>query len=92
MRASPAGLRRLPWAAILAIAKIVWERFRDDVEPGDRSRLGAIVRKSRGNPWRLTEKERHDLLRILGHVDRTRLARDVAGAASLRRAGRFLRR
>ena len=92
MRASPGAVRRLPWTVILGVARIVYERFRDDVPPADRRRLGMLVRKSHGNPWRLTEKERKDLLRILGHVDKTKLGRDVAGVVSVRRAGRLLRR
>ena len=90
----PAGaaLRALPWRFILEIATLIVTRFRDDVPAADRRRLTALVRKSKGNPRRLTDKERRELLAILRRVDLSRLGKDVAGAVSVRRARGLLRR
>ena len=86
------GLRALPWRLILEVATIVVTRFRDDLQPGDRRRLTALVRKSKGNPRRLTEKERHEVVKILRRVDLSRLGRDVAGVVTVRGARRRLKR
>ena len=84
--------RALPWAAILAVGRIAYDRFREDVKPQDRRRLGELLRKSRGNPSRLTERERHEVLAIVRHVDVRRLGRDAAGAVSMSRATKLLKR
>jgi hypothetical protein len=84
--------RTLPWAAILAVGRIVYDRFQEDVKPQDRKRLGALLRKSRGNPARLTERERNELFTIVRNVDVRRLSRDAAGAVSISRASKLLKR
>lgn len=84
--------RTLPWAALLAVARLIYDRFREDVSPSDRRKLGTLLRKSRGNPSRLTARDRDDILRILRDVDYKRLGRDVAGAATMSRATRLLKR
>jgi hypothetical protein len=84
--------RTLPWAAILAIARLIYDRFREDVQPSDRRKLGTLLRKSRGNPTRLTARERDEVLAILRNVDVKRLGREVAGAATVSRATRLLKR
>ena len=83
-----AGLRAVPWKLVLEVATIVVTRFRDDVPPTERRKLTALVRKSKGDPRRLTAAERHQMLDLLKRVDLQRLGRDVTavvGARNLRR-------
>ena len=91
----PGGAGRLklvPWRLVLEVATIVVSRFRDDVPPRERRRLTALVRRSKGNPRRLTAAERHEMLDILRHLDVARLGRDVTALVGARRLRRRLRR
>ncbi len=71
---------------------IVLERFADDIPKKDRSRLAALLRKSKGDPRRLTVAERSEVVRIVRQVDVTKLGRDVASTLALAKSGRLLRR
>ena len=92
MAAPAAALRAIPWKRILAIARVVLERFSDDIPPKDRRRLGALLRKSKGDPRRLTVAERQEIVRIVRQVDVGKLGRDVATLLALARSGRLLKR
>ena len=85
-------LRAIPWKRVLAVARVVFERFSEDIPKKDRSRLGALLRKSKGDPRRLTVAERREIVRIVRQVDVTKLGRDVAALLALARTGRLLRR
>jgi hypothetical protein len=86
------GVRTLPWALVLGVARLVYDRFRQDLSEADRKRLGTLLRRSKGNPARLTPRERDDILHILRHVDVKRLGRDVAGTVTMARASRLFKR
>jgi hypothetical protein len=90
----PAGaaLRALPWGRILAIARVVLDRFSDDIPEKDRRRLGGLLRKSKGDPRRLTAAERREIVRIVRQVDVARLGRDVGAILAAARSGRLLKR
>ena len=82
--AAASGLRSLPWKRLIALAQIVLTRLGDDVPPRERKRLAALVRRSKGDPRRLTADERREVLRILRMVDVAKLSRELAalGATS----------
>ena len=88
----PAPVRAVPWRVVLEVATIAFTRFREDVPAKDRRRLGTLVRKSKGDPRRLTKDERHELLGILRRVDLQRLGRDVTAVVSVRRVRGLLKR
>ena len=90
----PAGaaLRAIPWERVLAVARIVFERFSDDIPKKDRQRLGSLLRKSKGDPRRLTVAERREVVHIVRQVDVTKLGRDVGALLALARSGRLLKR
>jgi hypothetical protein len=90
--AAGARLRAVPWRLVLEVATVVVTRFREDLPSGDRRRLTALVRKSKGDPRRLTSAERHELLEHLKRVDLQRLGRDVTGLVGARNLHRRLRR
>ena len=87
-----ARIRALPWARVLAIARIILERVGDDIPKKDRERLTVLLRKSKGDPRRLSVNERHEVFTIIRKVDVVRLGRDVASVAALSRAPRLLKR
>jgi hypothetical protein len=90
--ALPVAAKAIPWRLVVEVATIVYTRFREDVPQKDRRRMGTLVRKSKGDPRRLTAAERRELLAMLRRVDVKRLGRDVSAAVSLRRARGLLRR
>ena len=87
-----APLRALPWGRILAVARVALERFSEDIPKKDRQRLAKLLRKSKGDPRRLTAAERREVVAIVRQVDVTKLGRDVAAMLALARSGRLLRR
>ncbi|HEV2062812.1 MAG TPA: hypothetical protein VGR12_08180 [Solirubrobacteraceae bacterium] len=87
-----ATLRALPWKRILAVARVVLERFADDIPKPDRQRLATLLRKSKGDPRRLTTAERREVVAIVRQVDVVKLGREVTAMLALARSGRLLRR
>jgi hypothetical protein len=86
------AVRALPWGRILAVARIVLDRFADDIPKKDRSRLAALLKKSKADPRRLTVAERREIVRIVRQVDVAKLGRDVASILALAKSGRLLKR
>ncbi len=86
------ALRAVPWGRVLAVARVVLERFQDDIPKRDRDRLTGLVRKSKGDPRRLTIAERRELVQVLRQLDVAKLGREVAALLALARSGRLLRR
>ncbi len=87
-----APLRALPWGRIFAIARVALERFSEDIPKKDRQRLATLLRKSKGDPRRLTAAERREIVRIVRQVDVAKLGRDVAATLALAKSGRLLKR
>lgn len=92
MPVGPAAARAIPWRMVLELGTLFYTRFREDVPPKERRQLGELVRKSKGDPRRLTAAERRELLRILRSIDVQRLGRDVTAVVSARRIRGLLRR
>jgi hypothetical protein len=86
------GLRAVPWKLVLELATVLVNRFRDDLPAGDRRKMTSLVRKSKGDPRRLTAAERKQLLELLKRVDLQRLGRDVTALVGARRLRRHLGR
>ena len=82
----------MPWRLVLEVATLVVNRFRDDLPPAERRKLTTLVRKSKGDPRRLTAAERRQLLELLKSIDVARLGRDVSAVAGANKLRRRLRR
>ena len=90
---APTGrLRAVPWKLVLEVATVVVNRFRDDLPPAERRRLTTLVRKSKGDPRRLTSAERHELLSVLRRIDVQALGRDVTALVGVRQVRRRIGR
>ena len=50
--------RRVPWAKVVAAATFVYERGKDNLTQAERSELGTLLKKTKGDPRRLNPKER----------------------------------
>jgi hypothetical protein len=61
--------RAIPWAVVWEVGRSLWFNSRDRVNANlssrEREDLGTIVRKGRGRPWNLDDKERHRLVALV---------------------------
>ena len=46
--------RRIPWAKLIAAATFVYERAKDNLTEAERRNLGELIKKSKGDPRKLT--------------------------------------
>ncbi len=53
--------RRVPWVRVMLAAKWVYERGKDNLTEAERRELGGILRATKGDPRKLTPKERQRL-------------------------------
>ncbi len=56
--------KNVRWLALYKAARMVYGQGRrvwDNLEPGERERIGVLVRKSKGRRANLTERERSEL-------------------------------
>ena len=50
--------KRIPWVRVVMIARWLYERGRDNLSDAERRELGQHLRKSKGDPRKLSVKER----------------------------------
>ena len=81
------GRRMVPWLVIFEVLRASKAHW-DELNPRDRSRLVALMRKSKGRASNLTESERTELRMIARRLELLRLGR----AAGRRRGGARARR
>jgi hypothetical protein len=78
-------LRRLaPWLLLFEILRAGRDHW-DRLEPGDRARVGALMRRTRGNPRNLTASDRAELRDLGRRLRLGRLGASMATAAVLGR-------
>jgi hypothetical protein len=61
--------RAIPWAVVWEVGRSLWFNSRDRVNENlsarEREDFGAIVRKGRGRPWNLDDRERRRLVALV---------------------------
>jgi hypothetical protein len=78
-------LRRLaPWLLVFEMLRAGRDHW-DRLDPGDRARVGALMRRSRGNPRNLTASDRAELGDLGRRLRLGRLGVSLATAAVLGR-------
>jgi hypothetical protein len=50
--------RQIPWVRVALAAKWLYERGRDNLTRAERRELGTLLKKSKGDPRKLSAKER----------------------------------
>jgi DNA primase catalytic subunit len=73
-----ARLRAIPWLLLFEVGRGVHSHVMDTLSPAERRRVAQILRSSRGNPTRVTARERDELRRLADKLDFKRLGRDLA--------------
>ena len=81
-------VRAVPWLLLFEVARGLRSHVMDTLSPADRRRVAEILRKSHGNPTRITPRERDELRRLAGKLDLRRLAQDLAPRVAGARRGR----
>lgn len=81
-------IRTLPWIALLDVARTTRSHLGEHLTAKDRSRVAAIVKKSRGDVRKLSERDKADLKRIARELNFSLLARDLVPAAGRLRRGK----
>jgi len=71
-------IRAIPWILLFEVVRGVHSHVTDTLSPAERRRVTEILRKSHGNPQRVTAREREELKRLAGKLDFKRLGRDLA--------------
>jgi hypothetical protein len=83
-------LRRVaPWLILFEVLRAGRDHW-DTLDPGDRARVSALMRRTHGNPRNLTAADRSEL-RDLGrrlHLGKLLASMAAAGVAGRRRRGR----
>jgi hypothetical protein len=80
--------RAVPWLLLLDTARTVQLHVRDNLDPDDRRRVADIARRTKGDPRRVTDREKADLKKIAGRLDLPGLGRSLlpyAGSVGRRR-------
>jgi hypothetical protein len=81
-------LRRLaPWLILFEVLRAGRDHW-DRLDPGDRDRVSAIMRRSRGNPRNLTAADRGELRDLARRLHLGRLGLSVGSAAVIGRRRR----
>jgi hypothetical protein len=73
-----ASVRRIPWLLVFELARLTHGHVMDATSPAERRRVMEIVRRSKGDPRKISERDKADLKRIAAKLDLKTL---VAGAA-----------
>jgi hypothetical protein len=85
-------LRALPWLALIEVARTTKSHLDHNLSDADRRRVRAIAARIKGDPRKLTDRERSDLKRIARDMNLGHLARDVLPAVGRAATGRRRRR
>jgi hypothetical protein len=78
----------LKWLALLDLGRVAVDHFSEHLTSADRRRVATIAKKSKGDPRKLTAKERADLKAIAGRLELLELGRNVVPALVRGRAKR----
>ena len=73
--------KAVPWLLVLAAIRVLYEHWQR-VEERDRRRAAEILKRTKGLPHKMDQKERRDIVDIAKRVDHYALGRDLADAAT----------
>ncbi len=74
------AVKKVPWLLIFELARLTHGHVMDRTSPTDRRRVMDLVRRSKGDPRKLTKRERDDLRAIAEKVDVKQLAAALSPA------------
>ncbi len=72
------SLKKVPWLLVFELARMTHGHVMDRTSPADRRKVMDLVRRSKGDPRKLSDRERDELRAIASKVD----VKQLAGALS----------
>jgi hypothetical protein len=72
------SLKKVPWLLVFELARMTHGHVMDRTSPADRRRVMDAVRRSHGDPRKLTKRDRDELRAIAQKID----VKQLAGALS----------
>jgi hypothetical protein len=81
-------IRTLPWLVLLDVARTTKAHLGEHLTEKDRRRVAAIVKKTKGDVRKLSERDKADLKQIARELNLALLARDLVPAAGRLRRGK----
>ena len=72
--------RRVPWLLVFELARMTHGQIVDATTPADRRRVMEILRTSKGDPRKVSQRERADLRRIAMKLDLKQLVTALSPA------------
>jgi hypothetical protein len=72
-----ARFRAVSWLAVFDAARTTWAHFSENVSERDRKRVMTILKRTKGDPRKLTLKEKADLRAISRRLELRGLGRDL---------------
>jgi hypothetical protein len=75
-------IRTVPWLVLFELARTTKAHLDERLTDKDRRRVAEILRATKGDVRKLSDRERADLRRIAGRLDIPGLARSVAPTAT----------
>jgi len=80
------GGRAIPWLVLLELAQVA-QRHWNNLTPGERAHLTALIKKSGGRPGNLTARDKDDVKRLAGKLDVPGMGRNLLPHAARLRGG-----
>jgi hypothetical protein len=68
------SIKKVPWLLVYELGRLTHGHIMDRTSPADRRRVMDLVRRSHGDPRRLTRRERDELAAIARKLDVKQLA------------------
>jgi hypothetical protein len=72
---------KVPWLMLFELARMTHGHVMNATSPADRRRVMDAVKRSKGDPRKLTKADRADLKRIAGKLDVKQIALGIAPRA-----------
>jgi hypothetical protein len=63
------SLRRVPWLLVFELARMTHGRIMDATSPAERRRVMDIIRRSHGDPRKISERDKAELKKIADKLD-----------------------
>ncbi len=61
--------RKVPWLLLFEAARLAHGHLMEVTSPADRGKIAEMVRRTKGRPQRLTDRDRAELKRIGGKLE-----------------------
>lgn len=63
------SLRRVPWLLVFELARMTHGHIMDATSPAERRKVMDIVRRSHGDPRKISDRDKDDLKKIAAKLD-----------------------